>query len=267
MININGNLTNMSSFNDIVKAYAIWTGKKSTAAKYNSALEAATSAGFYAFADSAARDRKDELNHVYDYAKGNKLGRRLFRLITRGGATNKEMFYIFLRSTKSVPRGTTPDDTRKTAHVFIWKAPVLESGKGVRPIRPVMGGVLAFPATQANIDSMGKMTRYTIRNGMIFTKGPVHPHPTKNKGKFGALWLTYWGGIANNVAISLVQKPTEYRLRTQLPSTIKKAMKGARFTSKVSRVGFGRYEQTFDRTADQILSDAHALYAARIQGE
>lgn len=265
MISIEGNLSGMKSFNDVVQAYVLWTGKKSTAAKYTDALAAATSAGFYAYADTAAAHRKPELGHVYDWAKGNKLGRRLFKTVVRGQASQKQMFYTFLRSTKSVPRGEVPGDTRKTAHVFIWKAPVLESGAQTRPIKPKFGRVLAFPATDQNISSMGRSTKYTVKNGMIITAGPVRPHPSKGKGKFADLWMGYWTTVAEEVSISLVQKPTEYRLRTQIPNAIRKATRGAQSSRVFSETGNGWLDQEFDRTADQILNDAEALYMARLK--
>lgn len=111
---------------------------------------------------------------------------------------------------------------------------------------------------------MGKRTAFVIRNGMIFTGGPVHPDPGKQtKGKFRNLWEIYWTTFAQQVSIDTVQKPTEYRLRTKIPNMIRKSVKGPG-SSIAKSSSVGRLEKEFDTTADEIVNQAHALYLARI---
>jgi hypothetical protein len=181
-------------------------------------LSRATSAAFNTYADGVASRRRRELFHVYEPGMVGDPSGRLWNINMTGVANNKVISWKWKAATqpnlvgKYAPK-PIPKDTRQRVHIFVWKAPILETGATV---------VIPAPTDDK------KALAFPRQGEMGFSKVNMTVHFRYNAGNFTELWESYWAGLVEEVLKEDYVKTTEDIVHTQVPAIIAKMPKSKR---------------------------------------
>lgn len=172
------------------------------------AVSSAAFSDFSLYADAQALANPAKLHHMYDWVDNREgVGNpeaRLWQILKQGSGAQRNLSYIFKASTKAVPHGEEntgiPGDTRRSFHIFYWKAAVMESGATVVIHPSIDKGFLAFPVSEGNT-ARGQSMRVTAKEGygvnmMAFTKQPIVRNFSlqESAGSFNQTWVEFFEG-------------------------------------------------------------------------
>lgn len=209
-MNMDIDMSPITSYTEFAEVFSQALTSNESRANMTKAIGIGTAAQFNIFADDQAMMRPRNLWHVYEMQMLGDPDGRLWRTILTGAQSDKTLSFSWKAARKVNPvgerspnpvSGETPD-TRRSVHVFVWRAPILEEGREITVNPSEDKQILAFPAG----------------GEMRFSRLPITFETTRDtQGQFESIWDTFWTQMVDRVVEEDWTLPTENAINKDIP--------------------------------------------------
>jgi len=208
-VKFNMDMAPVTEYMQFLKDFSLEIDATSTREVMADSIGRSTRAAFGEYADLMATQNPLNLWHVYEAGMiGNPEGRLWTTMLTGRGATKELVFdWRAARKPNLVGEENTgiPGDTRKSVHVFVWKAPIIEEGATMTIAPSSAKKALAFPKSD--------------NSGMSFSRNAIqYTTPRQNMGAFSTIWEEFWRTATEAIILEDFVRPTEKILDRELPA-------------------------------------------------